>query len=115
MYSFDQIKKNLKARGGGAAFGEDGGSGSLVFRSKVFQFTFSNGGGWGHVSVSLENRCPTWEEMCHFKDIFWPDSEACVQYHPAKSDYVNNHPNCLHLWRPINERMPKPPKNFIGV
>ena len=22
------------------------------------------GGGWEHVSVSLRNRCPTWEEMC---------------------------------------------------
>ena len=27
-------------------------------------------GGWEHVSVSLQNRCPTWDEMCRIKDIF---------------------------------------------
>lgn len=30
-------------------------------------------GGWEHVSVSLRNRCPTWDEMCLVKDIFWRD------------------------------------------
>ena len=27
--------------------------------------------GWEHVSVSLPDRCPTWEEMCRVKDLFW--------------------------------------------
>lgn len=27
--------------------------------------------GWDHVSVSLPNRCPTWEEMCKVKDLFF--------------------------------------------
>jgi hypothetical protein len=38
-----------------------------------------------------------------------------VQYHPAKSEYVNNMPNCLHLWRPVNEAMPTPPSIMVGV
>jgi hypothetical protein len=29
----------------------------------------SDGMGWDHVSVSLKDRCPTWEEMCLVKDL----------------------------------------------
>lgn len=57
----------------------------------------SDGGGWEHVSVSRTDRCPTWKEMCQVKDLFWDDTDCVVQYHPPKSDYVNNHPYCLHL------------------
>ena len=57
--------------------------------------------GWEHVSVSRKDRCPTWDEMCQIKDLFWDDSDCVVQFHPPKAEYVNNHPNCLHLWRPI--------------
>jgi len=57
-------------------------------------------GGWEHVSVSLKSRVPTWHEMCEVKSIFWDASDEVVQYHPAESEYVNLHENCLHLWRP---------------
>jgi hypothetical protein len=60
----------------------------------------SNGGGWDHVSVSLENRCPTWKEMCAVKDLFFKDDEVAMQLHVAKADHINHHPFCLHLWRP---------------
>ena len=39
---------------------------------------------WEHVSVSLPDRCPTWEEMCFIKDLFWNSDECVVQYHPPK-------------------------------
>jgi len=52
-----------------------------------------------HVSVSLARRCPTWDEMCMIKDIFWNDDECVIQFHPPKSQYVNVHPYCLHMWR----------------
>lgn len=68
----------------------------------------SNGLGWEHVSVSRKDRCPTWDEMCQVKDLFWSDDDCVVQYHPARSDYVNDHPNCLHLWRPIDVVLPMP-------
>lgn len=51
------------------------------------------GGGWEHVSVSLNNRCPTWEEMCMVKDIFWGEDECVIQFHPPKS--ANQHPSVL--------------------
>lgn len=77
----------------------------------------SNGGGWEHVSISPFKRSytPTWDEMCKLKDMFFCSDETVVQYHPAKNEYVNNLPNCLHLWRPINEKMPAPPSIFVGV
>ena len=54
-----------------------------------------------HVSVSLDRRCPTWNEMSMIKDIFWEDEECVVQFHPPKSQYVNTHPYCLHMWRKV--------------
>jgi hypothetical protein len=74
----------------------------------------SNDDGWEHVSVSTPNRCPTWEEMCYVKDLFWDDTDCVVQYHPPKSDYVNCHKFCLHMWRPTQIQMPRPPAWMVG-
>ena len=74
----------------------------------------SDGLGWEHVSVSREDRCPTWDEMCQVKDLFWGDEDTVVQYHPPKSQYVNIHKNCLHLWRPTEVPMPVPMKIMVG-
>lgn len=74
----------------------------------------SNGMGWEHVSISLKNRCPNWREMCFVKDFFWDPHEVVMQLHPAKSEYVNMHPNCLHLWRPIGIDIPTPPSILVG-
>ena len=74
----------------------------------------SNGMGWEHVSVSREDRCPTWDEMCQIKAMFWGPDDTVVQYHPPESDYVNIHKNCLHLWRPTDIEMPRPPKFMVG-
>lgn len=68
---------------------------------------------WGHVSVSLSNRTPTWDEMVFIKNLFWNDDETVVQYHPPKKDYVNIAENCLHLWCYKGE-MPRPPKIYVG-
>lgn len=75
---------------------------------------FSFGQGWEHASISLAKRCPTWDEMCMIKDIFWNEEECVVQYHPPKSQYVNVHPYCLHLWKKIGSEFETPPKILIG-
>lgn len=69
---------------------------------------------WEHVSVSVRSRCPTWEEMSWVKDLFFDEHEVVVQYHPSKSDYVNAHPFCLHLWRPKTDMLPSPPWMAVG-
>lgn len=75
----------------------------------------TDGAGWEHVSVSLPNRCPTWEEMCHIKSMFWDDEDAAMQLHHPRSDWVNNHRYCLHLWRPMNgASIPLPDSLLVG-
>lgn len=94
-----------------------GDSGNGAFKipidGKTFGVIASDGGGWDHVSVSHRNRIPTWEEMCKVKELFFEDDEVAMQLHPAKKDYINIHPNCLHLWRPQNQDIPLPPKIMV--
>ena len=73
----------------------------------------SNGLGWEHVSVSRQDRCPTWAEMCAVKAFFWDKEDTVVQFHPPESEYVNVHPNCLHLWRPANFQIQTPPNYLV--
>lgn len=70
---------------------------------------------WQHVSVSTSRRTPTWEEMCFVKSLFWDENDCVVQYHPPKSDYVNNHEHCLHLWCWTKGEMPRPPSHLVGI
>lgn len=76
---------------------------------------FSTGGGWDHVSVSWPNRCPTWDEMCMVKRIFFDPEDTVIEYHPAESEYVNLHPYCLHMWRPRFTKIPTPPSWMVGA
>lgn len=69
----------------------------------------SNEYGWEHVSVAFPGRCPTWEEMCVAKDVFWRENEACIQVHPEQSVYINIHNYCLHIWRPKDGKLILPP------
>lgn len=70
--------------------------------------------GWEHVSVSRRDRAPLWDEMCQIKAMFWDDEDCVVQYHPPRSEYVNQHANCLHLWRPIGIELPMPDSIMVG-
>ena len=84
-----------------ACAGTNAGSFRILASNKAMLFVIaSDGGGWDHVSVHVSGRCPTWEEMCVVKELFFKDDEVVMQLHPAKKDYVNCHPFTLHLWRP---------------
>lgn len=83
---------------------------------------FSSDGGWEHLSATVRNkrgvplsRPPSWKQMCLLKSIFWDDEEAVMQLHPKKSEYVNNHDHCLHLWRPTETEIPLPPAIMVGI
>ena len=60
----------------------------------------SNGRGWEHVSVSPKN-------------LFFEPEETVIQFHPAQSQYVDQHQYCLHLWRPIEQEIPTPPVELV--
>jgi hypothetical protein len=97
--------------------GEDGASyimPSPIWPDQTLRIIASWGEGWDHVSVSLENRCPVWQEMCYVKDLFWRPEECVMQLHPPKADWVNYHEHCLHLWRPQGKEIPQPPLSLIG-
>lgn len=74
----------------------------------------SDGLGWDHLSVSTTRRCPNWPEMKKIKELFFEDDEPAYQIFPAKKDYINCHPNCLHWWRPQNSKILIPGKELIG-
>lgn len=81
----------------------------------IFTVIASDGMGWEHVSVSLTHRCPTWEEMCYIKHLFWDNTDTVIQYYPPESEYVNNHQYCLHLWRKVGYEFPLPPAILVGL
>jgi hypothetical protein len=52
--------------------------------------------------------------MCEIKELFWSDEETVVQFHPRKSEYVNLHQGCLHLWRPLTGEIVLPPRWLLA-
>lgn len=96
--------------------GIDGGNGFIHIGTWDGTVVWSDGGGWDHVSVCpLRKRIiPSWDDMCRLKDIFFDDQEAAIQIHPQKSEYVNNMPNCLHLWKYQGD-FPLPPAWMVGI
>jgi hypothetical protein len=76
--------------------------------------------GWEHVSVRAEKKVgknwlsmtPQWFHMCAIKKLFWDKEDCVVQFHPPESEYVNCHPNVLHLWR-SEEGHVTPPKLLV--
>ena len=59
---------------------------------------------WNNISV---------HSMGHVKDLFWGEEDAVLQLHPPKSEYVNNHPFCLHLWRNPRQKIELTPRGLI--
>ena len=80
----------------------------------VLRVIAASGGGWDHVSVSLPDRCPTWNEMDFIKRLLFHPHEVCVQYHVAVDDHINLHPYTLHIWRKHGRaKIPLPPKTMV--
>lgn len=116
--SFHVPEKYRVRMGNMATTADFGNNGAFTVRLKHGQMVFviaSDGLEWEHVSVSRKDRTPTWDEMCQVKAMFWDDEDCVVQYHPPRSKYVNNHSNCLHLWRQIGTEFTLPPSLLVGI
>lgn len=85
-----------------------------VFQVGPLLVVASSGMGWDHVSVSRRDRCPSWEDMERIKRMFFRDEETAMQLHVPPSEHINCHPNCLHLWRPLNQEIPRPPSIMVA-
>jgi hypothetical protein len=75
----------------------------------------SSAEGWDHVSVSTKIRTPFWREMEKVKRLFFEDHEDAMQLHVPESDHINCHPFCLHIWRPHDRTIPRPPAIMVGL
>lgn len=121
MSDWNFLNKHRITKGFFESSKQDGFNGMFEFsvpgRNVPVRCICSNGEGWQHVSVSQRGskNPPTWDVMCAIKDLFWEPEDWVVQFHPAKSEYVNNHPGCLHLWRPLKEKMPTPEWWLVGI
>jgi hypothetical protein len=82
----------------------------VPLEGEMWHIMLGDGMGWQHLSISNAQRkiMPSWNVMCRVKEAFFADEDWVVQFHPAKADYVNDHPFTLHLWRPLNEPLPVP-------
>ena len=112
--------EKCRIRGGPfASRPEDGNNGCFIIRSPQLRslvVIISDGLDWDHVSVSVDhkpNLTPTWREMCFIKHLFFEAGEWVVQYHPSQESYINFHEGALHLWRPQNQEIPKPPLEMV--
>lgn len=115
MRSIDEIKANRRLTVG--IVNKDGFSATVSMPNWTGSVICSIGAGWEHVSVSpYKHRItPSWDDMCKIKDMFFEDDEAVIQIHPPKADYINNMPNCLHLWRCTYKEMVLPPSVLVGI
>ncbi len=88
--------------GRGATRSSHGNNGAFRVRrdAVVLNVIVSDGFGWDHLSISLPDRCPTWEEQLHVIDLFACTDETWMALRPPKALHINNHPYCLHWWRP---------------
>lgn len=95
---------------------DDGLSGMISMPTWIGSIIITWGAGWEHASIApfKRNITPSWDDMCRLKDLVFNDDEACIQIHPAKVEYVNFKPNCLHLFRCTYKEMVLPPACLIG-
>ena len=57
---------------------------------------------WWHVSVSRPDRMPTWQELAKVRKDFFGEEIEFYQVLPKRSEYVNVHQFCLHMWAPMD-------------
>lgn len=115
MRTLDEIKESKRVVI--CSVGSDGGAGMISLPTWRGSVIWSFGAGWEHVSVSPEHKrvTPSWDDMCKIKALFFRENETAIQIHPPKEEYVNNMPNCLHLWRCTYREMVLPPSCLVGV
>lgn len=68
----------------------------------IISGTVKEGKRWVHLSLSRGDRVPDWEELKAVKSRFLGDEALAIQVFPPKSQWVNVHPHCLHLWQCVD-------------
>ena len=63
----------------------------------------ADGKRWVHLSVAHPNRLPTYQELSEARDVFLGEEARCIQVFAPKSEHVNIHKYCLHLWHCLDD------------
>lgn len=58
---------------------------------------------WLHLSMAHTRRVPTYYELCYLKRHWAGEEHKCIMIFPPRSEHVNFHPNCLHLFCCLSE------------
>lgn len=69
---------------------------------------FEDGRDWMHVSLSREDRLPSYDDLRHVKSTFVGDNRYAYQVFPPALKHINIHSFCLHLWAPLTGTVPLP-------
>lgn len=93
--------------------GRDAGCFRVMQQGVELHVIASAGGGWDHLSVSVDDRCPTWEEMECVRKHFTLPHEIWLQFGLPERDHINCHPHCLHWWRATHRTVKLPPSLFV--
>lgn len=118
LYELNRYRDTSKAVVAHFGFAGDDTCGCFWISSPVdsapMRVVASSGEGWDHISISRKNRCPNWPEMEHAKRLFFRDDETAMQLHVPVSDHRSFHHFCLHIWRPLNAEIPRPPAILVA-
>ncbi len=60
--------------------------------------------GLWHLSISCQDRYPTWDEIKKSRYDLMPDQITMGMLLPPRDQYVNCHKNTFHLWEIQDER-----------
>jgi hypothetical protein len=59
---------------------------------------------WLHLSIAGKRDLPSWPDLVDTWDLLIQPGFVAVQVIPLKSERVNVHPRCLHLWARLEMR-----------
>lgn len=98
------------------AIGDDGGmyksrDGLAVIISCSIE---RDGNSWVHLSVSRKKSIPTWVDLINVKEIFLGKDTLAIQILPSRSEYINVHEFCLHIYQCLEDR-PIPDFRKLGT
>jgi hypothetical protein len=57
-----------------------------------------------HMSISRQDRYPTWDEIKDARENLLPLGKHFVMALPPPQHYINTYSNCFHLWECLPDR-----------
>lgn len=91
------LLKSLRVQPGTKVYETD--TGCRILLSPPFNRA---GIGW-HLSISHQERYPTWDEIKEARNQLLPMDKTFAMIFPPQEEYVNLHQNTFHLWQVVGK------------